>query len=283
MTAITARIPQVDWTQGFERRWNGGDPAVTHAFNTLSLLFPQAEKFFIEVAREVSTQIGLPADSKLGNEVKLFIAQEAIHTTQHNQYNETLKSQGFDNVIHDFVERLQARAHRYLSPLTKLAAVCAYEHYTAILGNFILTHPQALEPAPADMALIWGWHAAEETEHKAVCFDLYHAAGGRWLRRSLVFMQVTLDFSFMFGRLYFSLLRRDGCLKPAQLGRTTGQFIRFFFGASGVAWHLLGHGLTYFSPWFHPWNQTNRDELNAWLSANQPRLRSLGHNDCVNN
>lgn len=52
MTTLTARVPIVDWSQGFDRHWNGGNAAATHAFNTLSFLFPQGERFFIEVARK---------------------------------------------------------------------------------------------------------------------------------------------------------------------------------------------------------------------------------------
>jgi len=58
------------------------------------------------------------------------------------------------------------------------------------------------------MQLVWGWHAAEETEHKAVCFDLYRALGGGWLRRVLVLMLVTMNFSRLFWRLYLDMLRR---------------------------------------------------------------------------
>lgn len=108
---------------------------------------------------------------------------------------------------------------------------------------------------------LWGWHSAEETEHKAVCFDLYHAAGGGWLRRVLVFLLVTLTFSVMFSRLYISLLYRDGCLTLSRVGKTLRQSLSFFLGRSGIGWHLMGYGVRYLSPWFHPWNQDNRDKL----------------------
>lgn len=184
-------------------------------------------------------------------------------------------AQGFENVAHNFIRRLQEKTHQYSSPLTKLAIVCGYEHYTAILGNFVLTHPEVLKPAAADLALIWGWHSAEETEHKAVCFDLYQAAGGGWFRRDLMFFLVTLNFTVMFSRIYLSLLHRDGCLKPSCLIKTTRQSLRFFFGKSGIFWHLLVQGLRYLSPRFHPWDQDNRSHLQAWLSANQLRLRNI--------
>ena len=276
MTPIGARIPQLDWSRGFERHWYGGNAAVTHAFNALSFLFPQGERFFVEAAREVAGGVAIAEDPELAQAVAGFVAQESMHARQHSRYNAVLEQQGFENVVRAYIARLQAFSERHLSPLTRLAVVCGYEHYTAILGNYILTHPRVLEPASADMALIWGWHAAEETEHKSVCFDLYRFAGGGWLRRSSVFLLVTLNFSVMFSRLYFSLLRRDGCLKRSRLGVTTVQGSRFFFAGSGIAWHVLGGGLRYLGPWFHPWNQDNRRELQAWLLANQARLRAEG-------
>jgi len=275
MTTITARIPRIDWNSGFDRHWNGGNAAVTHTFNALSILFPQAEKFFVEVAREVAAGLALSHDTELGRAVKGFIAQESLHARLHDRYNAVLRSQGFENVVHEFVLRLQSHARRNFSPLTTLAVVCAYEHYTAILGNYILSNPRVLQPAQADMALIWGWHSAEETEHKAVCFDLYRIAGGGWVRRVAMFLLVTLNFNLLFGRLYFSLLLRDGCLRPSRIFRTIGQCLKFFFGGSGVGWHLLLHGARYLSPAFHPWNQDNRGKLQAWLSANQSRLTEI--------
>ncbi len=275
MATIIPRILKIDWSKGFDRHWNGGNAAVTHAFNTLSFLFPQAERFFIDVSREIVGSANVLSTPELEQEVKDFITQEAIHTQQHNQYNTILQSQGFENVVYDYIERLQAVAHKRFSPLTKLALVCAYEHFTAILGNYILRNPKAIESASPDMALIWGWHSAEETEHKAVCFDLYQAAGGGWIRRVLVFFLVAIRFTLLFSRLYFSLLHRDGCLKPARFFGTLVQLLRFFFGISGIAWHMLVHSFRYLSPLFHPWNQNNRSELQTWLSANQERFRCV--------
>lgn len=70
MIAITPRIPKVDWSKGFTRHWNGGNPAVTHAFNAMSFLFPQGEKFFIEVARDVAKQQGELDNTQLEAEVR---------------------------------------------------------------------------------------------------------------------------------------------------------------------------------------------------------------------
>ncbi len=274
---IAARVPKIDWSQGFNRHWNGGNPTVTHAFNALSFLFPQAERFFIEVVREVTASVDLESNPALGEGIEGFIAQESIHSHQHAHYNAVLRRQGYENVAEALVARLQEHSRLHFSPLTKLAVVCAYEHYTAILGNYILCNPQVLQQAQPDMALIWGWHGAEETEHKSVCFDLYRAAGGGWLRRIVFFSLVTANFTRMFGRLYFSLLHRDECFKPPRFLGTVGQALRFFFSQRGVGWHIIGNGLRYLGPQFHPWQQDNRGKLHAWLSANHTRLRQVDH------
>jgi predicted metal-dependent hydrolase len=55
----------------------------------------------------------------------------------------------------------------------------ALEHFTATLGELVLTSEQVRadlgHPAVADLFV---WHALEETEHKAVAFDVYRAIGG---------------------------------------------------------------------------------------------------------
>lgn len=287
MTSITPRTPQVEWNQGFERHRNGGNPTVSPTFNALSLLFPQGAKYFIDVARKVARTVKLPANQELSEEIRGFVAQQAIHTCQHAQYNAVLDQLGYRNVVNDYIDRVVELTRRHLSPLTNLAMVYAYEHYTAILGDFVLSNPQVLAPAPPGLALIWDWHGAEETEHKAVCFDLYREAGGGWLRRVLTFALVTLNFSVMFLRAYFHLLHTDGCLKPARLPRTLAQALRFHFGAPGLVWHSIAQGIPYLAPASTPGITTTgasckpgsprmpRGCVNSWLAIHDWEMSSL--------
>lgn len=272
---LPPRLPDIAWQNGFARHWCHDSPAVTHIFNALSMLFPQAERYFIEVAREVlAGQSTLPAAQRRA--IEGFVAQESLHAGQHNRYNAVLAEQGYDNVAAASIARLQARSRKLASPLTRLAVVCGLEHYTAILGEYVLSHPHLLEHASPDMALVWGWHAVEETEHKAVCFDLYTAAGGRWPRRAMTFGLVTLNFTRLFLRCYLHLLRRDACLTPRALPRTIADYTRFTFGRNGVAWALLAHGVQYLQPGFHPWQRDNLAQARAWLQQHGERLRPLG-------
>jgi predicted metal-dependent hydrolase len=263
---ITPRAPKIDWSGGFPRHWNGSEPVATHFFNALSFLFPRGERFFVEQARELGGDD--PA-------VRDFGAQEAIHAHQHAQYNAVLVAQGYENVSDDLARRLEERAYRVFAPLTRLAVVCAYEHYTAALGDYILRDGRPLERADPQMQLVWGWHAAEETEHKSVCFDLYRRAGGGWLRRTLMLMMVTLNFSRLFWRLYLHMLRRDGCLSGRRLPGTLAGIVRVVLGPGGVGWPMAGAIVRYLSPWFHPWQHDNHAAMQAWLDANAARLRAV--------
>ncbi len=246
MTKITPRSPLIDWDKGFKKLWNGNS-ATTHAFNSLSFMFPQGERFFIKVVKEISKERNELLSSELKEDIRSFLYQEATHTKHHQLYNENLEKQGYENVAFKYVEFSSTLAHKYLSSTHKLAIVCAYEHYTAILGNYLLKNPDALASAPKEMTLIWEWHAAEETEHKAVCFDLYQSVGGSWLRRILAFLQVSLDFLIVFSTLYLNMLWKDGALNIKVLPKTMMQSVKFFWGIKGVVWHLLFHSIKYFS------------------------------------
>jgi predicted metal-dependent hydrolase len=274
MPVFATRVPRIDWSVGFARHWNGS-PAATHLFNTLSFLFPDGEQYFITVARETLQTLPPGTGPALAEAVKGFMAQESIHSRQHALYNAVLESQGYTNVVRGFALKLQHRSFQRSSALTRLAIVCAYEHYTAVLSNFLLSNWSVIAAAPEEMATLWGWHAAEETEHKAVCFDLYQAAGGHWLHRILTFGIVTANFFLLFSRLYWDMLRRDGALRWRKLPATVRDVASLFFGRRGVGWHVLFYALAYLSPRFHPWQQANQALLQSWLATHGERLEQV--------
>ncbi len=273
---ITPRIPDIDWSKGFDRHWCGGNPALTHQYNAISLLLPAGEQFFRDVAREVARSLDLSNNPRLEQEVREFAVQESQHAAQHRRYNEVLAAQGFQNIVEPSIMWWKSFLHRHTSPLTSLAAVCAYEHYTAIIAENLLRSRKKWMDGSPDMALFWGWHAAEETEHKAVCFDLYTAAGGGWLRRVFVFLVISISFNlYFFARAYFYLMRADRGLKSKASSTTVSARppARAYLGPIGFA---FGSALHYLSPRFHPWHRDNRAHMEAWLHNNAARLRVLG-------
>jgi predicted metal-dependent hydrolase len=269
MSTLTVRKLEIDLSEGFGRHWLGGDAYRTQLFNALSMTFPIGEQMFIDSLRAVPPE---QLDPALRAEVRDFIGQEASHRFVHIRYNAQLARQGLP---HTLEAKLAARVQMIgqFDVKSRLAISCALEHYTAILADGLLRHPEWLADAEPAMRALWSWHAAEETEHKAVAFDAYRAAGGKYWRRVLWYLHVSLIFWFDTFLQTVHNLRNDGQLFKV---RTWASGARMWFGRRGLAWHLLAPGLHYLSPRFHPWQHDNRKLVSAWLESNTEAYRPIG-------
>ena len=273
MSTILPRLPDIDWSKDIDPHWLLGSKALSHALNAFSFLLPVGEQYFHESARKVAKSLDLSNNPRLAQEVRDFTVQESIHSAQHRHYNDALAKHGLENKIEPSLRRCHGAITDHCSPLTNLALVCAYEHYTAILAETMLNAPPEWFESAPDMALLWGWHAFEETEHKGVCFDLYVAAGGGWLRRVTMFCvgSILLLLVYM-PRTYIYLLRKDRPQRPGQPGGGVS------FGATvralrGPAVSAICGLFQYLRPNFHPWQRDNRAAMEAWLLRNEGRLR----------
>ncbi len=99
-----------------------------------------------------------------------------------------------------------------------LAATAALEHFTATLAELVLTDEATREqfghPAVRELFV---WHAHEESEHKAVAFDVYKAVGGT--ERMRVWTMNALRYGFVIGMFFqvsASLLFDKATYKPAK-------------------------------------------------------------------
>lgn len=262
---MTIRALQIDFSQGFDRRWFGGDAFRSAYFNAMSMTFPLGEQSFIDSIKGVDHLIDECIDSEadraqLRAQLTDFSAQEATHRHIHAQYNAVLAKQGFENAVE---KRIEARLERYKNehPMNMLAATCAYEHYTAILSEVMLKNPAASEGMQPMMRRLWLWHAMEETEHKAVAFDLYKRLGGHERGRIVAYLIAMLFMQFDAFLQTTNNLRRDGALwKPS----TLWGMLTFYFGrpsrGNGWIWMTTRPLLAYFKRDFHP-NQLGETEL----------------------
>jgi predicted metal-dependent hydrolase len=270
MSSLTVRKLEIDLSQGFGRHWLGGDAYRTQLFNALSMSFPIGEQMFIDSVRAVPQE--RLADPKLRAEVRDFVGQEASHRYVHIQYNEQLARQGLVYTLEPLaLRRVQRLATFDLH--ARLAVTCALEHYTAILADGVLRYPEWLGDAEPAMRTLWSWHAVEETEHKAVAFDAYLAAGGTYRARALWYLHVSWIFWFDAFRQTMYNLRHDGQLYQA---RTWISAVRTWFGRRGLAWHIVPQALRYLSPSFHPWQHDNRKLVTMWLDGNAGTVRTVG-------
>ncbi|MFZ5757670.1 MAG: metal-dependent hydrolase [Pseudomonadota bacterium] len=260
--SIDIRIPvrrmDFDFGNDLPKYWYKGNPWITHYLNALSAVFPDGERFFIDSVRNVQGRV---QDQALLAQVRSFIGQEANHGKEHEAFNNLLEDR------HGVPMRSTARftknwllgTARRLPKMRQLAITIALEHFTAILANQLLEQPEVVEDlqaAEGDMLL---WHAVEETEHKAVAFDVYTQVYGRgvlaYLVRILTMIVTTLFFFLFVTSFQQRFLWRDR--QTFNLRAALG-FLKFIFVKPGPLTRMIPDYLDYFSPSFHPWQHDNR-------------------------
>ena len=119
------------------------------------------------------------------------------------------------------MKRGLALYERILSPLTCLAVTAALEHYTAALAETLLTDERAQALlGTSEVRSMLLWHALEESEHKAVAFDVYRAAGGSERRRIWTMRYITASFlNAVVLHTILSLLADRATYQPRRLAK----------------------------------------------------------------
>jgi len=255
---IRPRHLDFDVGEDLARLWHGGDAFRTAFFNAMSLQFPEGEHQFIRSVRHFRDRIDDPA---LQAQIRGFIGQEGIHSREHSKYNEGLKQRGYDVAFMDDRFEKHMQFVNGLAPYRQLAGTCAAEHYTAVLAHGILTNPDWLEGASPRMKALWRWHAVEETEHKAVAFDVYQRTVNNLKLRRIAFVIVTWNFFKYTFLNTCTMLRSEGKLWSL---RTWLSGMNFLWGKPGVIRKSLPQFLAYLRRDFHPWQHDNRDVIEQW-------------------
>ncbi len=248
------------------RSWHPEGLHVSHFFNALSIFFPEGETFFIDAVRHYQDRMRSP---KLQEELKGFLGQEAMHSREHRRYNRALDAAGLP------VAELEARVLAHLDQvratapqIEQLAATIALEHFTAIMADALLTDPSHLDGADPRMAAIWRWHAIEETEHKAVAFDVFEEVAGKgvaaYARRTLVMLFTTVDFWFQVVRAHYRMVKADGGASDL---KGWWSVFRFLWIKPGGMWRMWRNWASYFVPGFHPWQHDNAEHVARWKEA----------------
>jgi predicted metal-dependent hydrolase len=185
-----------------------GDLVMSHAIAVLSAMFPNGEDFFVRSVRNYRDQVG---DPELRKQVTQFAGQESMHGRLHRDLNRRLSELGFKaNLVDHGVNFLFNRAGAAVLPHSvQLAVTAALEHYTATLAEVLLSNPVAQRVVDdSDVRHLLLWHALEETEHKAVAFDVYQTVSGNNRLRCAAMDVITGVFlgGLLLGTLYSTAL-----------------------------------------------------------------------------
>ncbi len=241
----------------FENRyWMGGDPYATAFFNALSVTFPKGETFFIETLKKYSNRV----PPKLKGEIRAFIQQEAVHSREHDCFNEKLEASNYD------ISRLEAAigdvmdSIRDMSPINHLVATMCIEHITAILAAEVISNPIHFADADKGQRRLWLWHASEEIEHKGVAYDTWlHATRDwspvrRWLIRSTFMARISLGFVKNRTKGILDLLAQDGYTGA----RARWGLFRYALVGPALLRRIFRPWMQFFKPGFHPWDIDDR-------------------------
>ena len=262
--AVIPRNRLYDLGDCLARDWFDAHPFKTAWFNAMSITFPLGEKFFIDSVRYFSDRI---EDRALQQEIGAFSAQEGFHRREHERYNRALcAARGYDLAYLErrLVRRLEFTL-KWFSPLQQLAMTAATEHITAIMAELALAPVNPMmSGAELPIRKFWEWHAAEESEHKSVAFDVFRAVGGgeAMRRRWMVLSAIDLLIVIVGGVVH--MLRRDGTLWNRALWRDGW---RFLFGSGGILRRIWPAFRAYFAVDFHPWQRETRHLLVRWRAA----------------
>ena len=271
MTELVVRRLLIDLETPLPRHWCGGDPWRTALFNALSMSFPVGEQFFIDAVRDGLKLLPEEQQAAHKAEVQGFIGQEATHRRIHALFNGHLERQG---LVNHWAPRIQKRMKMLdgVDPRHPLAITAANEHFTAILAEWLLSHPEVFGQTEERLKTMWLWHSAEEAEHKNTAFDLYQTLDGSYTWRATWFRRVTLIFLGDTLRQTVNNLHHDGTLWQ---WRTWKSAATTLFGAEGLIRRTYKPWRAYIRRDFHP-SQQESTLSNHWLDNNREAYTLVG-------
>jgi predicted metal-dependent hydrolase len=245
-----------------------GDLITSHLVAALSSVFPDGEDFFVRSVKHYRDRID---DPELSAQVAGFIGQEVTHGREHRAFNAHLDSLGYHT---KFVERLTKRGiefrERHSPAIANLASTAALEHFTATMAELVMRSEETRESFGHEAVKnLFLWHALEESEHKAVAFDVYRAVGGG--ERLRIMTMKIARYGFVVGMILqvgIGLLLDRETYKPGRL-RKSFAYAKQQPIFSREIWNQLKE---YERRGFHPDDRPTADLVEVW------RERLFGEN-----
>jgi predicted metal-dependent hydrolase len=243
-----------------DRHYVNGDLVMSHVVSVLSAMFPPGEDFFVRSVKRHADQV---TDPELKEQVAGFIGQEVTHGREHRELNKRLQEMGYPtHRVSRMAKAGLLRNERLFPPKVQLAMTAALEHYTATLAESLLTDPRAQELlGETEVRSMLLWHALEESEHKAVAFDVYRQVVGDERFRIRAMRFTTFAFlTAVIGHTLLSLLGDRATYNPRRLGRSIADLRHSPFLSRQVIRRLRDYNRV----GFHPDDNDATELLDRW-------------------
>ncbi|AZT84831.1 metal-dependent hydrolase [Marinobacter sp. NP-4(2019)] len=238
--------------------WCDNEPSFTHYFTGLSTLFPEGESYFVRSVRALRPLA--KANQQLDRDIGAFIGQEAMHSKEHHAFHVSAQQYDLDP---ESLERVTGTILKGIESLFpekwNLLVTVGLEHYTAVLVTTMMRSTHTLMNDET-IRNLWLWHSIEETEHKAVAFDLYQYLYGEgltaYLPRVAIFTLSLVLITTLSTVYHIVLMKRDGQLFNLKTWRRFAAFAQQHYKI------FIPQFLDYYRTDFHP-NDVDESDLVA--------------------
>ena len=230
----------------------------------LSAVFPDGEDYFVRSVRHYRDRISDPA---LKRQVAGFIGQEAVHGREHRVFNDRLAELGYPTKRYENVHAvgLRFRERTLLSPTSRIwrpppRSSTSPPHWPS--SSSPTRRSADLSRRTDAVRDLFVWHALEESEHKAVAFDVYRAVGGSERLRHLddEYLPVRVRAVGMWLAVVISLLGDRATYRRGNLRRSWRRLKRSPI-VDPALWVQLKD---YNRPDFHPDDSDTTELVEAW-------------------
>jgi len=235
------------FSEGIPKLYWRNRSLLSNFVNALHVLFPPGEKYF---ARMISRALKEMDDPELKRMAKNFSAQEMQHALEHTKVGEFLRRHGYDTSRFEKVLKgMIAFAEEKISLKANMAFIAGIEHFTALIGNIVLSDESILQDMHPEFKELMRWHAAEEIEHKAAAFDVSQGLDSSYLLRASMMVLAALFVYGFIGAIMVDFTRQDKKLFSLE---TLDGFIYLFLGEHMLFPRTFAEFIKYFRPGFHP-------------------------------
>jgi predicted metal-dependent hydrolase len=160
--------------------WHPTIPELSFAANSISLLMPYVEPYFVRSVRAALPDL----DEPLRTRTEAYIKQELAHHVQHRHFNDVLRAQapGLRRV-----ERWMQRTYRWLgrtrSRRFNIAFAAGSETIAFGIARWVSENLRVIfDGTDPEVERLFLWHLAEEVEHKTAAYDVFETTDGSRLR-----------------------------------------------------------------------------------------------------
>jgi len=183
----------------------------------LSMTMPYLEPYLIRTMREAIPRIGDPV---LAEDAKRFSQQEGHHYRNHAMFNKQIRAQFDDAVatrLQEIEAQLEADYQRFTAQKPLRWNVAYAEGFEAMTcaGALAAAEHGAFGDGAMPGGEIWGWHMAEEIEHRTVAFNVFEHLVGSYLYRIVFGTRAQVH--------YVSYINRFARCMAHALGRSPGR------------------------------------------------------------